>query len=253
MGKLNEFRKSVVDVAKRNSSELLLAVEIASGVSAIIFTAIGTVKAVKKVEQKKEELGRDLTKKEIAKEVWPCYIPVVVSEVAQVTSAVERKKVNAKNTAVLATAYTLTDQAFREYKEKVVETIGEKKQHEIMSEIAKDKIRENPPHNNEVIITGKGKTLCYDPASGRYFECDIETIRKAEAKLNQEITRSMYASLNDYYDLVGLPATSLGDDLGWNGDSLVEFSYSSTLTEDDRPCLVVDFYVQPRADYRRLM
>ena len=45
----------------------------------------------------------------------------------------------------------------------------------------------------------------------------------------------------------------LGEDNGWNvNDGLIDINYSSNLAEDGTPCLVMDFYVGPRWDYRDL-
>lgn len=84
------------------------------------------------------------------------------------------------------------------YQEKVVETIGEKKEQQIRDEVAKEQVAKNPVSKNEVIITGGGETLCYDSLSGRYFKSDIEKLRKAVNELNHTMVNDMCASLNDY-------------------------------------------------------
>ena len=61
----------------------------------------------------------------------------------------------------------------KEYQAKVVETLGEAKARKIKDEIAKDKVKNDPISNKEVIITGKGDMLCYDVLSGRYFKNNI--------------------------------------------------------------------------------
>jgi hypothetical protein len=32
-----------------------------------------------------------------------------------------------------------------------------------------------------------------------------------------------------------------GDDMGWDADTLMEIRVSTTLSEDDRPCLAIDY------------
>lgn len=51
---------------------------------------------------------------------------------------------HAKRTAALATAYKLSETALTEYKEKVVETIGEKKEQLVRDKIDKDHIDKDP-------------------------------------------------------------------------------------------------------------
>ena len=195
-----------------------------------------------------------LATKEAVKAAWKCYIPAAVTATASTACLIGASAVNNKRNAVLATAYSLSENALKTYREKVVETVGEKKEQEIRDAVAKEQLQKNPIVNKEVIITAKGETLCFDTISGRYFKCDIEQIRRTEAELNRELNSCMYVSLNEFYYKIGLRPTKLGDDLGWNVDNgPITFSFSSQLSEDDTPCLVIDYDIAPRYDYRNLM
>ena len=145
-----------------------------------------------------------------------------------------------KRNAALAAAYTLSDTAFREYKEKVVETIGEKKEHTVQDKVAEKQVKENPP-SPAVTVTGKGPSLCLEPLSMRYFNTDIVTIKKAQNDINSQILSDVYgwATLNDFYDLLNLPHTDIGDKLGWDLDNRMEIHISAQVTEDGEPCLVI--------------
>ena len=60
----------------------------------------------------------------------------------------------------------------------------------------------------------------------------------------------MYITLNDVYYALGLSNTKMGDDLAWSvEDGMIDFNFSSQLTEDGIPCLVVDYTIGPRFDY----
>ena len=107
--------------------------------------------------------------------------------------------------------------------------------------------------NNQVIIAGSGKQLCYDGISGRYFESDIQTIRAAVNTINETMVYEMYASLGDFYNEIGLPPTTLSDELGWNlDDGQLEISYGSAISDDGRPCITLDYHVAPRYDFAKL-
>ena len=59
-----------------------------------------------------------------------------------------------------------------------------------------------------------------------------------------------YVSLNDFYEEIGLARTSTGDRLGWNTDTgLLDLNFSSQLSEEGKPCLVIDFKVMPKYDF----
>lgn len=251
---ISNFIKTVGNKLSEHSPEILTGIGITGLLSTTVLAVKATPKALRLIDEKKEENNTDeLTNMEVVKTCWKCYIPAAVTASVSVACLIGANSVNSKRNAVLATAYKLSESAFSEYKEKVIETIGEKKE-EVRDKIAKDRIEKNPVNNNEVIITGKGDVLCYDVVSGRYFKSDVDKIRKAENTLNKKLMNDMYCSLNEFYDLIGLPFTQMGFDLGWNvNDSLVEIEFSTQLSEDDTPCVVIQYSVLPKCDYQHLL
>lgn len=159
------------------------------------------------------------------------------------------------------TAYTLSESAAKEYQDKVIDMIGQKKEQAVRDEIAKDKVANNPPVASEVLVTGAGKTLFYDSMNDRYFQCNIEKIRRVENTLNYRLRQEMYISLNDFYSELGLRSVRNGDDFGWNIDKgEIRFDFSAQLITDEdsiyygQPCIVLTYdYCSPRYDYRDLL
>ena len=69
-------------------------------------------------------------------------------------------------------------------------------------------------------------------------------------KLNRDMLDEMFISLNDFYYEIGLSNTKLGDDLGWNvSEGLIDLKFSSQLTDDGTPCVVMDYSIAPKYDY----
>ena len=60
----------------------------------------------------------------------------------------------------------------------------------------------------------------------------------------------MWVSLNEVYWAIGLPMVRFGEEVGWNLDNMVDFVFSSQLDDDGNPCLVLDYQVGPKHDYR---
>ena len=245
--------KGVGRALKKRSPELLTGIGIGGMLTTTFLAVKATPKALLLIEQEKDKLGEEkLTPVETVKATWLCYIPAAITGVVSVICLIGASATNSRRNAALATAYTLSESALKEYREKVVETIGEKKEKAIRDEIAKDKVAKAPLSEQRVIFTGKGDTLCYDTLSGQYFKSDIEKIRRAINELNRNLVLNGYVSLNDLYYLLGLRSTKLGDDLGWNvNKSLVEPSFHSILAEGEEPCLVIDYQVAPTYDYNR--
>lgn len=241
-------------VSKR-SPEILTGI----GIAGMIMTTIAAVKATPKaldlIERKKEELKVDkLSPIETIKTAWKPYVPAIITGLTSTGCLIGATSLNVRRTAALATAYKLSETALSEYRDKVVESIGERKEKTIRDQIAEDRIRKNPVTKSEVVVTDKGRTLCFDPISGRYFYSTIETIRRAELNVKEEILKSIsgYASLNDFYDELELDHISVGDDLGWNVDNPISLDFSSQLNDNGEPSVVLDYIVTPRYDYYNL-
>lgn len=238
-------------VLVKRSPEILTGLGIVGMVTTTVMAVKATPKALMLIKQEEEFEEEKLAFPEMAKAAWKCYIPSVLLGSVSVVCLIGASSVNFRRNAALATAYTLSESALKEYQEKVVETIGEKKEQTVRDAIAKDKLTQHPVETCEVIITGKSDTLCYDVLSGRYFKSDIEKLRKAENRLNRQLRDEMYMSLNDFYYEIGLNNTSLGDSLGWNVDEGLELLFSAQLASDGSPCLVIDYRPAPHYDFQK--
>lgn len=254
MGKTNlaTLVTSTRQFVSKRSPEILTGIGIAGMISTTVLAVKATPKAMDLIEMKKKEEWMDkLSPVEIVKVAWKPYIPAIVTCVASTTCLIGASSVNAKRNAALATAYKLSETALSEYREKVIETIGEKKERAVRDKVAEERVKKNPVSKNEVIVTGNGKTLCFDPISGRYFMSSIEMIKRAENTLNKQMLHDItgYVSLNDFYDEIGLDHTSVGDDLGWNTNQLIDIEFSSQLNDNGEPSVVLDYLVAPKYDF----
>ena len=248
---LTKIAKGIRASIGRHSPEILTGLGIAGMISTTIMAVKATPKALILIENRKDEMEVDkLPPLELVKTAWRCYIPAAVTSSLSVICLIGASSVNVRRNTALATAYSLSESALKGYQEKVIETIGEKKEQAVRDAIAKDKIEKNPVNSREVIITDKGNTLCYDAISGRYFKSDIERIKRAVNDINKNLLDDMYVSLNDFYYEIGLDNTKMGDSLGWNVEKgLIELNFSSQLASDGTPCLVIDYQLAPYYDY----
>ena len=185
----------------------------------------------------------------------PIYIPSAIVGGLSIGCVIGASAINARRNAALATAYALSESALKTYQEKVIETVGEKKEQTIREAVAKDTVEKHPMGTKEVIFTGNGETRCLDAISGRRFMCSVQRLQEVENELNRRILNEMYVSLNELYDELGLAHTKLGEDLGWNVDwldrDMIKLSRSAQIDEDGTPCLVLDYQVVPRYGYDR--
>jgi hypothetical protein len=225
---------------KSNAPEILTGL----GITGVISTAVLAARAGNKAAAKLSEQDPWMSNKEKAKIVWPLYIPTGISGVVTIGCIIGSGRASGKQTAAAVTAYSLTERAFSEYKEKVVEQIGKGKEQKVRDEIAQDRVRANPP-SAEVIIV-EGEVLCCELFTKRYFASTMERLQQAKNEINHRINNNMYVYLEEFYDLIDLPYTSNSGNLGWDSDKLMELEFSTVLSENNRPCLAFDYnYTKP--------
>jgi hypothetical protein len=236
-----QTEKLVVD----NSPVILTIV----GVAGTISTAVLSARAGSKARAILSEESPFLETKEKVQLVWKEFIPPVGVATITVVAIIGANRIGQRRAAALAVAYSLSEQAFTEYKDKVKERLTGPKEQAIKDEVAQDRVTKAGV--SEVVIVN-GNVLCHEAFTGRYFQSSMEELKKAQNDVNYMINNNYYASLTDLYDKIGLERTSFSDEVGWNCDKLLELEFSTTLSPDGRPCISVDYTVVPVRDYFRV-
>lgn len=259
LAKLKEFANMGMTFASEHRTSLMVGGGIAGFVIAGITAVRVTPKASMLLEERKckkhddylqnNEKNPALTIKDYIQVTWKYYLPPIALAGVSAGMIIFAHNVDKKQNAALAAAYALSESRLKEYSEKVVETIGEKKEKEVREAIDKDRVANNPPVDGEIISTGQGDTLCMDAWSGRYFYSDIEILRRAAIDLSRAVLNDETVTLNDFYDRINLDQTKMGDSFAWEigtHQELIELNYSSQLDYKKRPVLVMDFKYPPR-------
>lgn len=259
--------KNAVTFVNNNSSTFLTGFAVSGVVGSVILAAKISPKANDILENKRKSMESleadkpdmdEVDYKEARKRINICFAkdmakvcwPLVATMGLTIASIVGAHRIDTRKQAALAATLTLTEDRLKSYTEKTKEVLGEKKEQKLKDDICKDKIKETPM--KDVLETGKGDVLCLDAISGRYFKCNADFIRNRVNTLNQRLLSEMWIPLNDLYYELNLPSIKIGKDIGWNinHDGLIELNFSSGLTDDDIPVLVLDYMVEPRYDYR---
>lgn len=239
---------------EKNAPAILIGLAILSGGTAIVLAVKDTPKALKRIEEKKQETGVDkLTVLETVKTTWPCYVPTALAFVFAAGCAIGSQSIHAKRHAALATAYKISETALVEYRDKVVDTFGEKKEQTVRDKVAQAQIDKTPFVPDEVAFTGTGTSLFLDPLSKRYFISDKQQLLAAENRLNKRMMQSICGttSLNDFYTEIGLETVddAVGYNLGWNAEYQINLDIRPGESKDERPCFVLRHYNPPKYDY----
>ena len=258
---LKELLKLTQLKMEQNAPQIMTGIGIAGMVGTVVLAVKATPKALKLIEEVKEEKLETLqeeeevklTTVETVKATWKPYIPATLTGLTSIAFLVGSCSVNTRRIAALTTVYKLSESALLEYKDAVVETIGEKKAEKVREQVAKNKIESNPVSKQVVFETHKGNTLCYDPLCDRYFRSDMNSIKKAENQLKSYLLSDDYISVNTFYDFLNLKHSELGDIMGWNVNrcGYVDVEVRAMIADNDEPCLVLDFSEMPVYEYAK--
>jgi hypothetical protein len=245
-----------------NSPAILTGIGVVGVLTTAYFVGKATANAVRVIDEENEHLYEKsvgfgpsqrvlrLDNRNTAKLVWKLYIPAAASAIGTIGCIVCANRIGTRRAAAVAAAYTLSERAYVEYKEKVLEKLGPDKAREIRDDLARDEIKRDPPPQS--LILGSGKVLFQDSFTKRYFESTMEDIKQAMNSVNYRINHHMYQSLGDFYEEIGLEQTDFSEEVGWTTDHLMEITFSAVLTEDNRPCISMDYAVMPVRGYRKL-
>lgn len=250
---LSSLFNGVSKFVSKHTPEILTGVGVAGMITSTVLAVKATPKAMKILEENKKESAEPIPKFEIVKSCWKCYAPAVITAVVSAACLIGANSVNARRYAALTTAYKISETALTEYREKVVETVGEKRERTIQDKVAAKVIETNPVPDNDVIHTGNGNTLCFDPMTSRYFYSSIESIRGAAVNVKEMLFNGAWgcSSLNDFYDELNLPHAEVGDILGWNTDNVISIDISSHITNNSQPAAVIVYSTRPIYEYDR--
>lgn len=236
----------------KHEPELLMALGIGGLTFSIAWSIKASFNASRKIDDyKKSKQIEKITPKETFKLVWKDYLPVVISTAVSVPCIIFGNRVSNKRYAALAAAYTISETALQEYQETARAIVGDKKAKQIQETVEAKKVEETYKGVNQVILTGNGDSLFFEPLSGRYFTSNWNSISKAANELNAEALGSFggQITLNDWFCRIGLEETDIGYSMGWdlNGDptNLISIELSSHLTKDNIPCGSISYRKRP--------
>lgn len=238
-----------------NSPKILTGMAVAGVISTTVLAVKATPEAIEQIDQaklRKHDASEDeaFTPMDMVKAAWACYIPAAAVGTVTIACVIGGSTISSKRNAALMSLYSITETGFREYQEKVISSIGSQKEQKIRDEVAKDRIERDPVTSREVIvIAGGGDVLCYDSISGRYFQSDVESIRRAVNDVNEKIINESYASQNDFYRLLGLPSTQYNDEIGWSTDNMLNVDFTTVMSDDNRPCISINYRSYPLRGY----
>ena len=252
----------------KNSSPTILTFFGAGGVIGTTVLAIrATPKAINIIEQKQaeksislghgsESISGELTKVEIIKETWKCYIPTAIAGASTIACIFGANILNKQQQASIATLYGMVDQSYKKYRQAAKEVYGEDADEKIRAQVAKDAFVScdgmfvyNPEDDR-----ASDRVLFYDSFSNRYFESTVAGVLNAAYHMNRNWALRGELPINEFYTFLGLDPINGGDDIGWSyeymtdGYMWLDFDISKTKVEDSEmfedglECYILDYF-----------
>lgn len=235
MNKLEELFNKAVIGAKANSPAIFAGFSIAGVITTSYLAARGAIDADRELGNQKLERKEKLLR-------WgKHFIPAGISGALTIGCIVGITRSGSRKTVAAQAALAVTERAYSEYREKVIEEFGNRKDQSIRDKVAEERLKKNPPPSQEVLVTGTGSILCCETFTMRYFVSDMEKLRRAMNDLNARLLKHDYATLDDFYYSIGLDRTAHSNQIGWKSDKLLDLEFSTALTSDNRPCITFTY------------
>lgn len=224
------------------------------GVVATTATAIkATSKAAILLDERKQELASDKLKPlEVIKTTWKIYAPTVALGASTIVCIMHADGISKNRQIFLTSAYSMLNQTYREYQNKVRELYGEETHQNIKEAIILDRCKKVEIFAPS-FLEGSSLDICtnepeitrtfYDRFSNRYFESTLSDVIRAEYHFNRNYILRGYAHINEFYEFLGIDTIENVDELGWSADSgiyWIDFDHGTIKMNDDLEVIYID-------------
>ncbi len=171
-----------------------------------------------------------------------------------------------KRNAGLAAAYKIIDDAFKRYRQAVVDKYGEEEDRNFRRGVKSEKVSdENPEPGKEIEVVEQEEPIDYarwftpaNPLFTRDTTTNIRQLLTIQAYCNDMLRIRGHFFLNEVYDQLGFPRTNYGQEVGWmydskKGDGIIDFRIQDPIErsreeiEDNPytpPSIFLDFNVE---------
>lgn len=201
----------------KNSSVILATLAGVSAVSAVLLAIKDTPKVNEMMNEKTEEKGEDLTKKETAVVYVKGYWKTILLTTTTLLLIAGNTYIDGRKYAALGAAYALTDGKLKDLKASIKETLGVEDQKKVEDK-ATEKEMERKEFYPPVVAdrTLVGLQPFWDDWTGRIIWTTREQIERACLICNQRILRDDVCPLEAFYSELGVDTGLETSMFGWN-------------------------------------
>ncbi len=232
---------------KKISPTILSCISAVGVVATSAMTVKATTKALRIVDEN-TNYNCEPSKTEAIQLTWKCYIPATAIGLSTIACIFGANVLNKRNQASIISAYVMLNESYQQYKKSANAVYGEDADSKIKIQMAKDTYVSADGYSvySADFDPESEKILCYDLFSQRYFTATMAAILNAQYHINRNLCLRGDATINEFYDFLGLPHIDGGDNIGWSIEDLMEdgiiwldFDNRLTKMDDGMECCVI--------------
>ena len=237
--------------AKRHSPVILTGAGIVGGVTSTVLACRATLK-VQPVIEDLNDFVDDVNSRKIESsyrrgtelgyiygtygiKIARIYAPAVIVGVASVGCVLGSHVILRRRNAALVAAYAALDQSFNEYRKRIREEIGDKRENEIRNSLVERNVvdAETGEKTKKLVVDGHPVSIYakffdeLNPNWTKTHEYNILFLRSQMRFANDRLRVHGHIFLNEVYDMLGIKRTPAGQIVGWvyggDGDDFVDF------------------------------
>lgn len=100
-----------------------------------------------------------------------------------------------------------------------------------------------PTSDSDIEDTGRGETIFIEDFTGRRFKSNMDNVLYAIRQLQEDFSIANCATLNDFYELLGIHTTTAGDVLGWSVNQTILDPYLDEENYEEMANALVDLCI----------
>lgn len=228
----------------KNNPQILLT---GLGVAASVATAVTSGKAHAKAVAADDGASANLL--DFTKRHWMTYIPAAASLGVAVFSILALHNVTYKQYQALAAAYSVSQLNLNELRQNVQETVKVIKNG---GKPADKKEAEKGLPKGSIVVFGDEEILCKDAITGRTFRSTAEKLRHYCNNISEDLLNCGPCPLNDFYAQIHLSEVGIGDELGWDGGTVVKPEFRPVLLPSGSPAVEVVLTPAPQPNWFKI-
>ena len=190
--------------------------------------------------------------KEFVQEYWKDYLPAVGAGAISIGAIVMSQIISFKQLAAMGALYAMTNKELETLKDKVKVECGKGKSEKVRQQVAEEMVKGNDGYDRPSFDASiSGLTWFYDPLIDKYFQANIDRVRRGIIETTRDLT-AMPISLNEFYNNIDIDNCAIGALVGWGMGDIFDIEFTSCLTPNGLPCIMMDYDKKPYPEYHRV-